>query len=73
MTQLTNIQSVIAIARQVQHLVTDTRLIAALDVAERHANGTATDEELRVAVDAAVDAAWAAARAAARSATVGGE
>ena len=59
--------------RQVQHLMTDPRSTAALDVAERHANGNATDEELaaawdaaRAAVwDAAWDAAWAAARAAA--------
>ncbi len=48
-------------ARQVQHLMTDQRLLAALDVAERHANGAATDTEL----DAAWDAACAAARAAA--------
>ena len=40
-------------ARQVQHLMTDPRSLAALDVAERHANGEATDKELR--------AAWAAA------------
>lgn len=44
-------------ARRVQHLMTDPRSLAALDVAERHANGEATDEEL--------DAAWAAARKAA--------
>ena len=43
-------------ARQVQHLMTDPRSIAALDVAERHANGEATDAEL--------DAAWAAGAAA---------
>ncbi len=49
-------------ARQVQHLITDPRSLAALDVAERHANGEATDEEL---LDAAWDAAWAAARDAA--------
>ena len=48
-------------ARQVQHLMTDPRSIAALDVAERFANGAATAEEL----DGAVDAAWAAAGAAA--------
>ena len=47
-------------ARQVQHLMTDPRSLAALDVAERHANGEATDEELA--------AAWAAARGAARAA-----
>ena len=48
-------------ARQVQHLMTDPRSLAALDVAERHANGEATDEELA----AARAAAGAAARAAA--------
>jgi hypothetical protein len=65
-------------ARQVQHLMTDPRSIAALDVAERHANGEATDAELAAARDAAwaacaaaADAAWDAAdvaRAAAREA-----
>jgi hypothetical protein len=49
-------------ARQVQHLMTDQRSLAALDVAERHANGEATDEELDAARDAAWDAAWDAAR-----------
>ena len=43
-------------ARQVQHLMTDQRSLDALDAAERHANGQATDEELT--------AAWAAAEAA---------
>ena len=67
-------------ARQVQHLMTDPRSIAALDVAERYASGEATQDELTVAdaaawgaVDAAawgaVDAAaWDAARAAANAA-----
>ena len=63
-------------ARSVQHMMTDARLIAALDVAERHANGKATDDELSAAWDAARDAAraaawdaaWDAARAAARAA-----
>jgi len=55
-------------ARQVQHLMTDPRSIAALDVAERHANGEATDEELAAAWAAARDAARDAARAAARDA-----
>jgi len=66
-------------ARQVQHLMTDPRSVAALDVAERHANGEATDDELAAAWDAAraavwdaagdaAGAAWAAARAAARDA-----
>jgi hypothetical protein len=50
-------------ARQVQHLMTDPRSLAALDVAERYAQGLATDEELRDALDAA-RAAWDAARAA---------
>ena len=48
-------------ARQVQHLMTDQRSLDALDVAERFANGQATEEEL----GAARDAAWAATRAAA--------
>ena len=52
-------------ARQVQHLMTDPRSIAALDVAENHANGNATNEELDAAWDAARDAAWDAAWAAA--------
>jgi hypothetical protein len=44
-------------ARQVQHLMTDPRSIAALDVAEKYANGKATENE-RAAAGAA---AWAAA------------
>jgi hypothetical protein len=63
-------------ARQVQHLMTDARSVAALDVAERHAHGTASDQELAAARDAAWaaardaagDAAWDAAMAAARAA-----
>jgi hypothetical protein len=62
-------------ARQVQHLMTDPRSVAALDVAERHADGLATDEELRAAradardaARAAAWAAWATARAAAEAA-----
>ena len=51
--------------RQVQHLMTDPRSIAALDVAERYANGEATDAELDAAGDAAGDAARDAARDAA--------
>ena len=47
-------------ARQVDHLMTDARSKTALDVAERHANGLATDD--------ALDAAWAAASAAADAA-----
>jgi hypothetical protein len=45
-------------ARQVQHLMKDARSIAALDIAENHANGKATDNELA----AARAAAWAAAQ-----------
>ena len=52
-------------ARQVEHLITDQRGKDALDVAERHANGYATDEELAASWSAARAAAWAAARAAA--------
>jgi len=48
-------------ARQVQHLMNDWRALAALDVAERHADGQATNAEL----SAARAAAWDAARAAA--------
>ena len=58
-------------ARQVQHLMTDPRSLAALDVAERYANGQATDDELdaagdaaSAAGDAAQDTAWAAGAAA---------
>ena len=46
-------------ARAVQHLMTDPRSIAALDVAERYANGLATSDDLT--------SAWADARAAARA------
>jgi len=69
-------------ARSVQHLMTDKRSLDALDVAERYANGLATQTELTAAGDAARaawdaagdaaraawDAAWDAARAAARAA-----
>ena len=53
-------------ARRVQHLMEDKRSIQALDVAERHAHGLATDEELAAAWAAAcgaasIVAAWAAA------------
>jgi hypothetical protein len=47
-------------ARQVQHLITDPRSLRALDVAEAHAHGRATNAEL--------DAAWVAARVAAGAA-----
>ena len=44
-----------------QHLMTDQRSLNALDVAERHVNGQATDKELSAAWTAAKDA-WADAR-----------
>jgi len=53
-------------ARAVQHLMTDKRSLDALDVAERFANGEATEQEM----DAARAAAWDAARAAARAAAM---
>jgi len=43
-------------ARQVQHLMADPRSLAALDVAERFANGEATEEEREAAGTAAWDA-----------------
>ena len=55
-------------ARQVQHLLTDPRSLAAIDVAERFANGQATAEELAAARSAARSAAGSAARSAAGSA-----
>ncbi|PJO71242.1 hypothetical protein CWD92_16285 [Burkholderia thailandensis] len=55
-------------ARQVEHLMQDQCSKDALNVAERFANGEATDEERVAARDAARDAAPDAARAAARAA-----
>ena len=52
-------------ARQAQHLMTDPRSTDALDVAEKFAQGNATQAELAAAYDAACDAARAAASAAA--------
>ena len=48
-------------ARQVEHLMKDQRSRDALNIAERHANGRATDKELSSAREAARDAAWEAA------------
>jgi hypothetical protein len=47
-------------ARQVEHLMIDDRSVSALNIAERHAAGEATDEELSAARGAARAAAWAA-------------
>jgi len=55
-------------ARSVQYLFTDSRSVNAIDVAERHANGEATDQELAAASAAASAAAWDAARDAASAA-----
>ena len=54
----------VAYARQVQHLMTDPRSIAALDIAKKHAHGQATNDELAAAWAAAGAAAWAAESAA---------
>jgi hypothetical protein len=54
--------------RTVWDLLTDERSRNAVEVAERHANGLATDEESAAARDAAWAAAWAAAWDAARDA-----
>ena len=56
-------------ARSVQHLMTDKRSINAPDVAERFANGLATQAELAASWAAAGAAAWAAAGAASWAAT----
>jgi hypothetical protein len=57
-------------ARQVQHLITDPRSLAALDVAERYAGGYATADDLAAAWDAAREASWASARAAMATAPI---
>jgi len=57
-------------SRQVEHFMTDERSRNALDVAWRHSDGLATDEELAAAWVAAWAAAWAAAKGAARGAAM---
>ena len=56
-------------ARQVQHLMTDERSIAAIDMAEAYANGLVSDAELEAAREAAREAMSIATRAAALAAT----
>ena len=51
-------------ARQVQHLMTDQRSVDALDVAWRHSEGAATDDELDAAKTASRDAAMGAVKSA---------
>lgn len=51
-------------ARRVAHLMDDPRSITAIDVAERHALGQATDEELEAALQAALQAAFQAQKSA---------
>ena len=72
----------VACVRRVQHLIKDPRSLAALDVAERYANGQITDEKRDAARDAAraavgdaaaLDAARAVARDAAWAATLADE
>ena len=48
----------VACARRVQHKMTDQRSLNALDVAERFANGEATQEELKEAMEMAYGAAY---------------
>ena len=59
-------------ARQVQSLMEDQRSLTALDVAERYANGAASNDELDAARDAARDAAWKATSAGWKAAQAGG-
>ena len=61
----------VSFARRVQHLMKDPRSVDALDVAERYANGEATDEELAAADSAAHDAAWDAEASASRATALG--
>lgn len=56
-------------ARQVEHLMDDERSIAALDIAERYAQGQATDDELASARDSARPSAWSSVWDSARAST----
>lgn len=67
------IMAAVRFARRVQHLAKDPRSLAAIEVAERHAQGRATDSELAAAQAAARYAAGAAAGAAAWDAAVKAE
>lgn len=58
-------------ARQVPHLMDNRQSVDVINVAERHANGLATDCDLYAARDAADPDAWAAAWYAARGAAWG--
>ena len=60
----------VAYARHVEHLNTDPAVKNANDVAERYANGEATDEELAASWAAAKNAEWAASWAAAKNAAL---
>ena len=55
-------------ARQAQHLTTDQRSLDALDIAERYANGLATDKDLDAASCVAWRAVWDVQRDAVRDA-----
>jgi len=57
-------------ARQVQHLMTDERSINAIDVAERFANGEATESDLAAARESAMAAAMVSAMEAAMAAAM---
>lgn len=57
-------------ARQIEHLMTYKRSKAALDVAWRHSEGQATDEELAAARNSARAAAWGATGNASRAAAL---
>jgi len=55
-------------ARSVQHLLTDKRSLDAISVAEKYANGEATEEELTIARDSAWEAVQGSSRVATKHA-----